>query len=102
MRALLACVLGVMAMGGCVANVSDEDGAGGASMAPGDNVEPVQEVEQALTSLPECQRACRNGQQAMEQFCYGVPDPRVRATCWGAAKAGGAACLGWCYLHYGD
>lgn len=59
------------------------------------------EVELAA-SLDECNRACRNGQQAMEQFCYGLPDPRMRASCWAVAKLSLAACLGWCYANFGN
>jgi hypothetical protein len=92
MKALWICVLGV-ALLGCVADVETEE------VAPEADGVPL--AEQA-TSLPECQRACRNGQQAMEQFCFGLPDPRLKGSCWMAAKAGLAGCLGWCYLHYGD
>jgi hypothetical protein len=91
------CILGLLgatgmvsAMGCGISSEADEPG------------EPVGEAGMAL-SLDECNRACRNGQQAMEQFCYGLPpDPRLRMSCWAVAKLGLAACLGWCYSHFGN
>lgn len=98
MRRLL-CVLGLLGLAGMATTM----GCGAAPEADerGEPREPIDEVEMAV-SLDECNRACRNGQQAMEQFCSQLPpDPRLRAGCWAAAKGSLVACLGWCYWHYG-
>lgn len=73
----------------------------GASPEIDEPEEPIGEVELAA-SYSECVAACRNGQLAMEQFCQGLPDPRMRATCWVAAKAGVIACINWCNWHFVD
>lgn len=61
---------------------------------------------QAIT-LAECRIACESGQEAMERFCRGVSEARLRAACWGLAialdtKLGQTACANWCYWQWGD
>lgn len=52
--------------------------------------------------LVRCQSACRQGLDAMENFCRSCPDPRAKLFCWAAAKAGLVACLGFCYNWWGS
>jgi hypothetical protein len=95
MRRLL-CVLGLLGATGLATMV-------GCGASPEvDEPEAASGEVELPDSLDECNRACRNGQQAMEQFCAQLPpDPRLKAGCWAAAKGSLVACLGWCYWHYG-
>ena len=52
--------------------------------------------------LRRCNKACDRGGKAMERYCLSLPNARLRAACWVAAKAGDVACRNWCYWHYGD
>ena len=52
--------------------------------------------------LVRCQSACRQGLEAMENFCRSCPEPRAKFACWAAAKAGLVACLGFCYNWWGS
>ena len=49
----------------------------------------------------QCRRACDRGADAVERFCRLIPEPRIRAACWGAAAAvktpiGLRACTAFC------
>lgn len=61
--------------------------------------EQVGEAMSAL-SLPECVVACEGGADTMAVFCRAIPNPAVRAGCWGVALVGGIACTNWCYWHF--
>lgn len=52
--------------------------------------------------LIRCQQACRQGREAMDQFCRGVPDPKIKGVCWGFALVGGIACLNFCFNYWGS
>lgn len=52
--------------------------------------------------LVRCQSACRQGVEAMESYCRSCPEPRAKLFCWGAARAGLVACLGFCYNWWGS
>jgi len=51
--------------------------------------------------LNACLNACALGEDFMEDFCRGIPDPRVRLGCWAVVKLGEVACAGWCQYQYG-
>ncbi|MCJ1367579.1 hypothetical protein MMC16_006713 [Acarospora aff. strigata] len=49
----------------------------------------------------QCKNACDRGADAVERFCRLIPEPRIRAACWGAAAAvqtpiGQRACTAFC------
>lgn len=59
---------------------------------------------QAIT-LAQCRRACKGGTESMNRFCRKIPEPRLRAGCWGLTLAlgtelGQTACANWCYWQY--
>lgn len=47
----------------------------------------------------QCLDACQKGIEAIEAFCRAIPDPRIRAACWGA-RFSLNACIGVCYWYY--
>lgn len=54
----------------------------------------------ALSTKAACIAACNRGREAMEQFCRGIPDPRLKPGCWAAAVASTVACINWCAWNY--
>ncbi len=55
--------------------------------------------------LASCRAACRGGPAAMGQFCGRLPNPILRAGCWGLTlglrtEGGQTACANWCYWQY--
>lgn len=67
---------------------------------------PVAFAIGASAQLAQCQAACRGGEEAVNRFCRGLRDARLRAGCWALAlavgsPAGQTACLNWCYWQYG-
>lgn len=51
--------------------------------------------------LRSCLSACAEGGPAINAFCAGIPDPRLRAACRALYFVGEVACSGWCYSQYG-
>ena len=51
--------------------------------------------------LRACLMACKAGPSAIEDFCRGLPDPKMRALCWAVVFAGEAGCAGFCYARFG-
>ena len=50
----------------------------------------------ASLDFKACVAACEAGGEDFEDFCRSLPDPRLRAGCWGLVFVGEAACIGWC------
>ncbi|KAL8867849.1 MAG: hypothetical protein Q9174_005390, partial [Haloplaca sp. 1 TL-2023] len=44
-------------------------------------------IEARDLNAAQCKAACDKGADAVERFCRLIPEPRVRAACWGAAAA---------------
>lgn len=58
-------------------------------------------IEARDLNAAQCRRACDKGADAVERFCRLIPEPRIRAACWGAAAAvetpiGLRACTAFC------
>ncbi|KAL8856790.1 MAG: hypothetical protein Q9178_006627 [Gyalolechia marmorata] len=58
-------------------------------------------IETRDLNAAQCRRACDKGADAVERFCRLIPEPRIRAACWGAAAAvespiGLRACTAFC------
>jgi hypothetical protein len=68
--------------------------------APDNSAACGMEEGDGVSTLAQCIAACKNGEKAMEQFCRGIPDPRIRAGCWAVVLGSTTACIGWCYLQY--
>jgi RHS repeat-associated protein len=49
--------------------------------------------------LAQCLSACKASGEGLRQFCRGLPDPRLRAACWGLEFSSEVACNGWCYWN---
>ena len=49
--------------------------------------------------LKRCTESCKDGGEAILAYCRTIPDPRIRATCWGLALGSEVACIGWCWFH---
>lgn len=44
-------------------------------------------IEARDLNAAQCKAACKRGADAVERFCRLIPEPRIRAACWGAAAA---------------
>ena len=71
------------------------------SSCPGDGVS----LSLALTvgsgkPLKRCLNACAAGGKVLDAFCRSLPEPRLRAGCWGLQFVGVAACRGWCFMQF--
>ena len=58
-------------------------------------------IETRDLNAAQCRAACDRGADAVERFCRLIPEPRIRAFCWGAAAAvetpiGLRACTSFC------
>lgn len=58
-------------------------------------------IEARDLNAAQCRVACQRGADAVERFCRLIPEPRIRAACWGAAAAvetpiGLRACTAFC------
>ena len=58
-------------------------------------------IETRDLNAAQCRVACDKGADAVERFCRLIPEPRIRAACWGAAAAvetpiGLRACTAFC------
>jgi RHS repeat-associated protein len=47
-----------------------------------------------------CLDACAMGGQGIRNFCRSIPDPRIRAVCWGLEFTGEVVCRGFCFWYY--
>ncbi len=62
---------------------------------------PTASIEARDLNAAQCRAACQRGADAVERFCRLIPEPRIRALCWGAAAAvetpiGLRACTSFC------
>jgi hypothetical protein len=53
-----------------------------------------------LNNLPACIAACNGGLVAVEKFCLGLPDMRMKAICMAMRFGSTIACINWCNWHY--
>jgi hypothetical protein len=70
------------------------------------SIDPSAENIQYAAIVPEenltrCLTACARGGKAFENFCRSIPNPALRALCWGMTHAGEIECRNWCYGIYG-
>ena len=69
------------------------------SNSPVNKIDPKGLLECGRCNLNECLNSCTIGGEGMRNFCRGIPDPRLRAACWGLEFASEVACKGWCYWN---
>jgi hypothetical protein len=96
--ALLSALLFVAS---CAAPMAEGGAEGSPALATDETTAATPEAGNAA-ELVRCQSACRQGVEAMESYCRSCPEPRAKLFCWGAARAGLVACLGFCYNWWGS
>jgi RHS repeat-associated protein len=66
---------------------------------PINKVDPTGLAECGNCDLNQCLDACASGGAVLRNFCRSLPDPRLRAGCWGLEFVSEVACRGWCFWN---
>ena len=94
-------LLGVLSLGtgrGAWAGQAALAGAQDAVMGGG---QPLVPCVVDAAQLGQCMSACSAGGSSLRGFCASIPDPRVRAICYGLELGSEVACRNFCAWHFG-